>query len=576
MNSQIIFGQDNNTLPEPVNKPVTINYVPEQPVEDSNLNQSIRRFIGKYLSAVKGAKNEYTPIHVDEIASKIAKFYELVRKVIDWKEDNQLRRGATERILKRILFPKVSGIAPVIDINTHSLAESVVTELIRGGHLPNDEIPQEKIDLVAKAFHKYRYFLANAPYNSGDLMILKTRINFFTFIIELAAAEIEEILTDPIKEDGLIMAMYEEMYHRIRISPPESLNEATKKAQVYIAVCRTLFDLDNAYINYHLLKFRFDPWLDPDQDRLKEINGKILNIWRDLEAELEHPLSKEFYNLCERVDTVFSLLSDFVDKYKESPNLIRSKIENREEFKNELTEFYNKRFNTLKQRLFRLAVFSTLSVFVSNWFTFYIIEVPLAALFYEGFNIFTAFIDFLIPTLLMFIMVSIIRPPGKDNLNKVLKLSYSFIYASEKKDLYEIKVNRRTRPTFIMIVSIIYTLGTLLSFGIIGYIFYIAELPLTSVIFDTFTIALTVFAAVLIRNRSKELSVDDKTSVWEFVLDMLSVPLAKTGSFFASKWKEYNIVAIFFTFFIETPFVLILDFIEQWSQFLRDRKAELH
>ena len=57
-------------------------------------------------------------------------------------------------------------------------------------------------------------------------------------------------------------------------------------------------------------------------------------------------------------------------------------------------------------------------------------------------------------------------------------------------------------------------------FGVLGgtgYIFYIAKLPITSVIFDTFTIALTFFAAVLIRNKSKELTVDDSSSIFEFL-----------------------------------------------------------
>ena len=59
-------------------------------------------------------------------------------------------------------------------------------------------------------------------------------------------------------------------------------------------------------------------------------------------------------------------------------------------------------------------------------------------------------------------------------------------------------------------------------------------------------------------------------------MDMLSVPIARVGSFLAAKWKEYNIVAILFTFLIETPMVVILDFIESWSKYLKERRADLH
>ena len=69
---------------------------------------------------------------------------------------------------------------------------------------------------------------------------------------------------------------------------------------------------------------------------------------------------------------------------------------------------------------------------------------------------------------------------------------------------------------------------------------------------------------------------DDRSSIWEFLLDMISVPIARVGSFLAAKWKEYNIIAILFTFLIETPMVVVFDFIENWSQYIKERRSELH
>jgi hypothetical protein len=241
----------------------------------------------------------------------------------------------------------------------------------------------------------------------------------------------------------------------------------------------------------------------------------------------------------------------------------------------EIEIHYDKRYATLKKRLFMFGVFSTLSVFASNWVTFFLVEVPLANMFAEGFNLFTAFIDFLIPTAIMFGLVAVIRPPKPINKKQVLEAVEQFMYKGEKIRYYEVKAGPHRRPvvTFVLaIFSFMLTVGIL---GGIGWVFWIAGLPITSVFFDTFTIALTVFAAVTIRNKSKELTVGDRSSITEFLLDMLSVPVAKLGSFLASKWKEYNIIAFVFTFLIETPFVVVVDLIEQWSQFLKDRRSEL-
>jgi hypothetical protein len=202
--------------------------------------------------------------------------------------------------------------------------------------------------------------------------------------------------------------------------------------------------------------------------------------------------------------------------------------------------------------------------------------VPLANLFYEGFNLVAAIVDFLIPTAVMFFLVIIIRPPKKDNLKKVIATTLGFVYQDEKRELYQIRIENEKVSVLKILLSVISVIITLLAFAGIIYVFYIAGLPLTSVIFDTFTITLTIFGAVVIKNKSKELNVDEHMSIYDFLLDIVTVPVAKIGSIFAKKWKEYNIVAIFFNFVVEMPFAVILNFIQGWSEYIKERRAELH
>jgi hypothetical protein len=542
----------------------------------TDLTPIITTLIDNYVSGIEEGKKGTTPIHVDEIASRLAKFYELIRKVVDWKEDNALRRSAIERILKRLLFTKLSGFSFIGEVEAGRLAEAVTFDLIRGGHLPNDEVPQERVEVLKSALGKYIYLLEHTSLSGSDPTVIKRRVNFFTFIVELAACETEEILTNPLRETGLIYTMTAAMNERIRLLPNDAMSADEKFVQVFIAVCRTLFDLDDAFITYHLLAFQFSDWQNPSPSQTELINREILSIWDQSEEILKHPLAKQFYGFCERIDTVFVLLGDLLDEYKEKPEELLSIAQNRELLTNHIEKYYDARYTTLKRRLFSLAVFSTLSVFLSNWFTFYIVEVPLAKLFYEGFNWLTAFIDFLVPTAVMFFLVSIIRPPGNDNKKRVVKAVYSFVYTREKYDYYEVNARKRRRRLIDLVIGIVYLAIRLAVFAGIAYVFYFFRLPITSVIFDTLTIALTVYASVTIRNKSKELSVNERLSLWEFFLDMISVPVAKIGSILAAKWKEYNVVAFLFNFIIETPFAVILDVIEQWSNFLKERRAELH
>lgn len=546
-----------------MDEPTVLVPVAEPP---SELQPVIQKLIDDYVNALTAPKKDVTPIHVDEIASRVAKFYELIRKVVDWKEDNALRRSAIERILKRHLFTKLSGLTLSTDLPIPKLAQTLLLDLIRGGHLPNGEIAQEKIAEVAAILTKYISFLESAKFPPSDPLAIKHKVNFYTFIVELAACEIEDAVTTPVLERGLLLAMTTAMMARIRIKPDDALSKDDVYVQTFIATCRALYGLDDVYITYRLLEMQYGASPVPD----------IVSVWHQTEKILHHPLSKQFYTLCERMDTVFALVGDVLSEYKQKPQELSEFVRQKNAFLDKIGQFYDSRYATLKKRLFRLAVFSTLSVFASNWFTFYLVEVPLASLFSEGFSLFTAFIDFLVPTVVMFFLVAIIRPPPPANRKSVRELVERFLYDGHSLSLSEIQAKRPRRPIMTTIVATVFTAATLTLFGGVWWIFWIAGLPITSVAFDTFTIAVTVFAAVTIRNKAKELTVGDKTTVTEFFLDMISVPMAKIGSFLARKWKEYNIIAFFFTFLIEAPFAKVIDLIEQWSQYLKDRRAELH
>lgn len=537
------------------------------------INDEIFALMQGYIAGLEALNKDGTPIHVDEIASSLAKLYEKIRKVVDWQDDNVLRRRAIERILKRLLFAKDLRIPLSKQPKADNLAGTITTELVRGGHLPNDEVWKESITVVSKSLTKYLYFLSQS--SGSSLLNLKKQANFYTFIIEIAACEIEEILAQPVKEYALLEAMAKMMESRINLSPAEGLTEREKEQQIYIAVCRTLFDLDDAFIAYRLLSLQYPDWKEVSDEALPKRLNEIIAFWGNLGNILKHPLAKDFNRICDQNDTVFSLLGDFMEEAKDNPDEIIPLIEDREKFKQKISQLYDRRFNTLKKRLFRLGIFSTLSVFLSNWFTFFIVEVPLANFFYEEFSLFTAFIDFIIPPAVMLLLVMTIKAPSGKNRQRVLKAVESFVYKNEKKKFYEIQIGKSRSVLSRVLYVAVYLLITLLVFTAVGALFYVAGLPLTSVIFDTFMISLTVFAAVGIRNKSKELDVDDKTSFYEFLLDMIFVPLANVGSFFAAKWKEYNVFAILFNFVIEAPFALILDTVEGWSQFLKDKKASI-
>jgi len=562
-NNRIIFQNGNGPAGNSLN-------------DETGISPRFQKFIKQYQEVLTELepKGEIATIHVDEIASKLAAFYEKIRKIIDWKEEHLIRRAAIERNLKRRLIAEISEFALVPNLSPAEMAEPLVLELIRGGYFANDQIPRKKLVAVQKILKKYVYILKNSPLAKTSKV--KSKINLYSWILEIAACEIEEALDPPLKENLLIEFMTSSMVEKIQVDPGIGLSENEKRRQVYIAVHRTLFDLDSPIISYHLIKNRYPQWQNPDQQFLDKITKNILALWKIIDDNLSHPLSSNFQKICEKYDTLYLIIGDIFNQLSQEPAKMPAIIANPQTLENLIKQAYNKRLSTLKSRLFRSAVYSTLSIFLSNAVSLFIFEVPLAKLFYGRFSSLATAVDIVIPTLIMLFMVATVKPPKENNFRVVTKEIKKIVYPAKEKDIYEIRARKKRAFLVNCLIAFLYTLTSLFSLILVFAIFYFARVPATSIVIDTLNVAMIVFAGLLIRQRSKELTVEEKTTFWQFSLDAISIPVAKLGQWLSNKWKEYNIISIFFTALVDMPLTSFVEFVESWSLFLKEKKAEIH
>jgi len=539
------------------------------------LTSQIKELISNYQQALEEIrpKGEISTIHVDEIAAKVAVLYEKVRKIIDWKEEHLLRRGAIERILKRRLISELSNSSILPNGQPQKMAEPLVLELIRGGHFPNDQIPRYKIEEVERVLRKYIYILNNNPLSKT--IKVKERINFYNWIIEICACELEETLGQPARENLLLNFMTKVINNRIQLGPKLNLTDEEKSIQTYVAAHRTLYDLDDPIISYHLIKSYYPDWVEANQELIKKVTENILVIQKRLNKDLNHPHSSKFRKVCEKYDTVFLIIGDILNNLSKHPQRIESKFGQRKTLKNMIRQAYEDRYSTLKKRLRRAAIYSTLSILVANIVSLYLVEVPLAKLVYGHFRPLAIIVDLLIPTLVMFLLVIAIKLPPKENLKMVIKEVFKVVYPQEEKDIYELRLKKRGFLSNLIIKGL-YLLTSLGILSLIFWLFSISKIPLTSLIVDTLNVSMIVFAGTIIRQRAKELTIEEKRGFWQFLLDILSIPVAKLGQWLSQKWREYNIVSVFLTVLVDVPFSTLVEFIESWSTFLKEKKAELH
>jgi len=510
-------------------------------------------------------KEGTTTIHVDEVASKVAAFYEQIRTIIDWKEEHLMRRAAIIRKLKRRFLD-----LELRDFPTENIAEPLVLEMIRGGYFPNNKIEESKISDAQKIIEKYVFTLKNSPENKKG----KTGLQFYAKLLEITACEIEETLAPSIKEMALVDYMFSVMRERIKINDilyeKGLLKKEEKDIQIYIAVQQALFKLDEPIISYNLIKYKYPYWSNPSPEELLKISQNIYKIINNIERDMSHPLGKKFYSICEKYDTPFLLLGDIISSETadiQEPVLLEKLVK----------DAYGKRLADLKKKITRAAVYCTISIFVTKILSLVVLEFILAKILFNGQpQLISLIADVSIPTSLMAIMVITVKRPSKKNLHLVVIETMGIVYQKEKNDVYEIKIAKKRGVTTRFFLSLIYLVGAIVSFGSIFLVFRYFGFSISSIVINFIFITLILFAGTAVQKRSQELTMEEEGEGFlEFISDILFLPIADTGKWFSNTWKQYNAIAAFFSALIDMPFSAFVEFLERWRLFLKEKKEEI-
>lgn len=531
----------------------------------AELSQATQKFIQRYQSWHQSLQpgETATVIQVDEVASRVAAFYEKMRGVVDWREEHLMRRAAIERNLKRRLFLLKNG---------ENIAEPLVFELIRAGHFPNGRIPESKIEIVRKALNKYIFILKNSPPPQKE----KKRIQLFDWVLGISASEIEEILSPPLKEKAQIEYMEAFIKERLIVKKGIEISEEEKNIQLYIAVQKALLKLDPSTITYNLLKRRFNDWEDFTEEnaQIQEITTNIYSIWENFEKDFNHPLADKFYRIAEKYNTPYLLIGDVVS---EEPMLVQEKIKNPENLESLIGSAYQKRERTLKTRTKRAAIYVTLSIFISKILLALAIEIPFDKYFTGQFGYSALTFNILIPPLLMFFLVLTIRSPKKENLQRVIMEVMKIVYNKEKREIYTIEPRLKRSWLMNVVVTLFYLLTFFISFGLIIFGLNNLNFGVISIIIFLIFISLISFAGVKLRERSRELEViESKESVLRAFIDLFSLPVIRVGKWLSRQWSRYNVIVVIINFLIDMPFQIFIEFLEQWRAFLKEKKEEIH
>lgn len=469
----------------------------------------------------------------------------------------------------------------------------MLTELIRGGYLPNNTIPERKIQEIAVLLDKYIQLKdqvilkINSALNvkvdvSGTKQLLQKKNNAIRWLLSLAACEIEDNLSPDRVKKMIVNSMFDILRHDIAL-PDNSSWQKDLEIQIYLSIGRKYLKLDKDMLSFVLFKYYNGTWLDLDiiKDEKEKKNGiektslKLDAVSQKIEEQLKHPLIKHLDRVVRRYALYFTTLSDTIS---EDPVKTYKAVQSgKRSFFKLLHKTVNKKYKKAKSRLWRAALRSIIYIFLTKSIFVFLIEVPAIRWFGEELNPITLGINVLFPALLLFFIVLFTQKPGSVNTDQILNgIKQIAVRGKGNTQPLYIKAKRKRGLVTSFIFNIIYTAAFAVSLYFIVRLLEVINFTWVSMIIFLFFLAFVSFFSIRVSRGIKELMIAERReNLITFLIDLFYMPIILVGRWLSNNMSRVNIFIFIFDFIIEAPFKILVDVAEDWTKYIRERRDNM-
>jgi hypothetical protein len=514
-------------------------------------------------------------IKVSELISKVAFFYEKIRNYVDYNEEHLHRKTAVARILKRQLV--IEGAVKIT--NSEETSRHLLTELIRAGYLPNDKIPESKIDEVKNILEKHLQLRELAmPHGLTAQMaklMQREKRELGDWLIGIAASEIEGILEADKVSETVIGNMYEYLVKDIKLPVNFAVFEKDLPIQIYLSIYRTYLKFDRSMLSFIVFKYYNAEWWNPGAENISKIAANIMALRQAIEQQLDHPLVKQLDKIINKYTVFYSILTDMI---KEDPTGLYETIKSKPEVFSDLVKNnFKKKFEKTKGRLWRSGINSVIYIFLTKTIFVILLEIPATKYLGEEANPFSLAVNILFPPFLLFLVILFTRVSSDANDRRVVAGAEEITF--EERNRHDpIVLRKPSKPNSAMsfIFNFLYFLTFIISFGAVVWVLGKIHFTWVSIIIFLFFLAFVSFFSLRIRKNVRQLIVvEEKENLLNFLLDFFFIPIAAVGKWLSHKFSKINVFMFLMDFIVEAPFKVLVEIAEQWTKYVRQRKEDI-
>lgn len=493
-------------------------------------------------------------IAVNPLISKVASWYERLRNVMDYREEEVILRAAIERILKRRLLLGGSG---------KTVAEPLVRELVWARYFPDQTLSESVIEKVA---HEIDLFLTLRHEVLRRHPFRERVINEWTY--HLMSSSISYLLNPQRGKEVMANFVYKVMREQIQILDDD---EQTRGVQVFIAVRRAFARDDVAFLRYQLFQQYFGRLR---QEHVEKVATNFRRGYKEMQRQLAYPRKDTIYSSVSGKMGAFFILEDILRTYRGS---IRELAKSKEELARAVFTACERRYEGIASKMRRAIVRSFIFILLTKAFFALFVEGAVEQFLYGEVLWRSILLNTASAPLLMVIIGMFIQPPGRKNSERIFAYITTLLIDEEPRlgQPMLVRVTPQKESRLDVIFTVLWFLSFILAFGLVVFVLTRLNFNVVSQGIFIFFLAIVSFLSYRIALASRVYTVDGRQGLVTPIIDFLFMPIIKVGRQLTLGISQLNIILFVFDFIIEAPFKGMFSFFEQWFSFLHRKREEL-
>lgn len=473
----------------------------------------------------------------------LAHVYEIARNALEYRADHLVKRAAIERILRReILFTNKSDV----------IAEELLQELSWARYVNEDENGSEQKNQIQEALNRYLPVFSNSKIDRDWLM-------------GIVSVEIEEIINPNPDYQQFTNFTFHAIRRKINLP-----NVKNPDLILLVALDKMYAQSDEARVAYHIFSL-IKSQNHGEKENLENILAETYSYY--MAAEKSPWLPKMMTFVRKQMGPLILLR----DMYFYDPISFHKGLDNESQFKEFAAQVLNEQLAGLHKKLNTATIRSLIYVFLTKMLIVVALETPAERLLGGHNSWVTTLFNIIIPVLIMWALSYQIKLPKQNEQQRIINQAWkqvnNFDTPLDKREM----LTEDNKKLSLIFPVLFYGLYGLLFYAIFALIFKGLTqfgFSLVSKAIFLFFLCVVTFFAYRIRQYSLVYTFKPKAGPRSSMVDMLILPIVVVGGWMSKGISRLNFLVFFFDFILESPFKIILRFLDSWFQFLSAKKEE--